>query len=70
MIFFTAVGLGLAIVFFVVVALAGIFQALFNDIGGNGSKWSSLAGVAIFLIGIFGVRWVLTFSPFTIVVAP
>jgi hypothetical protein len=70
MIIFTLAGLALACLFFVVVGLAGLFHALFNDIGGNGSRTSALCGLAVCAAGFYGAGWVWTFSPLTIVVAP
>lgn len=70
MIFFEMLGVVIGFVFFAMIAAAGFFHALFNDIGGNGSRASTLCGLAVCGVGVYGAVWVLGFSPLTIVVAP
>lgn len=70
MIVFTLIGIVIGVLFFGAIAAAGFFHALFNDIGGNGSRTSALCGIAVCGAGVYGIAWILGFSPLHIVVAP
>lgn len=65
---FTVIGLLTVTAILVYVGALGILIALFNDIGGAGSKAESLGGFAIAGAAGYGIYqlW-LNFSPFTMV---
>lgn len=70
MIVFTMIGVLLACVFFLWIAAIGAVQALFNNIGGTGSKFQTACGLFLFGAGCAGFFWMLKLSPFTLQVMP
>ena len=70
MIVFTMIGISLGCMFFLLVAAIGLIQALYNDIGGNGSAAETIIGIVIFAAGIAGFVWIIGLSPVSISVTP
>ena len=67
---FTLIGLVIASGICGMIGLAGLFHMLFNDIGGNGSKSSVLAGFAVMCAGFYAAYWLWAeFSPLRIMIA-
>jgi hypothetical protein len=70
MIVFQTIGIVLVCTLLLMIALGGLFHALYNDIGGNGSWPSALMGVAVFVGGVALIVKTLPLLPFAVVVTP
>lgn len=67
--FITFLGLIALSVPCVLVALAGLFQMLFNNIGGNGTKWTALVGLLMLVAGAYALFSIWhNLSPLTITI--